>query len=252
MGSMVISISGKAGSGKTMYGRLLLLLLLAGHNKSARAFGFADTLKEVASRAYGVPFNHFYSREHKDVPCTPTLVPAWHTGKTVYTIPVIGGENDISVPTLQVIEKMPTTPREIMLLLGADGGVFPANLWRRCLLEKLNAYFKQELGYDKYAIIHDARYKDELRTLQLFSNHYDNCKCVKFKINPHTNTPGTSHPEARSETNLDDLPDDYFDVVFSPRKGRDGVYETLAQMAAYIGFPVPESMYEEHLQYIAP
>ena len=203
---MIISISGKIGSGKDTVAEII---------KSTTPYydwkikKFAGKLKEVASLITGIPMEAFEDQEFKKT----NLGPEWNRNTTEF----------IETGVIQYHRDVPMTVRELLQYLGTEAmrNHLHQNVWVNALLSDYKAAVPEDSqllsaveSYMTYPnwIITDTRFPNELEAVR----KYD---AITIKVvRDSGNNVGTGHA---SETALDHITDWDYVII------NDGTIEDL-------------------------
>jgi hypothetical protein len=179
---MIIGVTGKARSGKDTFAEYLTECLKERHQKNFEHVAFAAQLKSMCQE-------HFELSDDQ----------LWESGKNIREIP---DKRFIKPPPKAIASSTVVepywTPREIMQELGGFYRRIDPDFW----VKSLNLYL---IKYDiKDAIITDVRHINECEYIKINKG-----VLIKIVRNDADEIHGMEH---ESETALDDMPGDYFDI----------------------------------------
>lgn len=182
---LIIGISGKRGTGKTFYGRLMATT----YKSTVKVFAFADVLKDYVRQWFNL------SKEHTD-------------GKlkekpTNYS----KGMHDFAEGANESHEVM-WTPREIMIEVGQFFRKFDKMFWVKKVFERIKALRPHHM-----AVITDVRFKNEADAIKAQDG-----LLIRLERDPKL-TPYEGDITDISETDLDDY--DKFDFIVKAENNRN-------------------------------
>jgi hypothetical protein len=168
---MIISLSGKAGSGKDTVGNIFIKAY------NFKKFAFADILKDIASDTFKLDIKYFHDVTLKDTKFRiPLIFSEIQRDRFILNLQ----ENNIEVNQVQFLEitkllgKELNSPREILLFLGTEVGRNCVNnmLWVNIAENKL----KTGSGH---FVVTDTRFINELNLIKSLGGR---CGIVKRNI----------------------------------------------------------------------
>jgi hypothetical protein len=184
---MIISVSGKIGSGKDTVAAIIMELA---NDKQWEVKKWAGKLKEIAALLTGIPKEKFEDQEFKKT----NLGPEWN--KPLY----LAGE---------LISSEPMTVRDLLQLLGTEAmrDGLHTDTWVNALMSEYktsNGVDTKAAGEsstavaDKFWIITDTRFPNELAAIT-------RCNGITIRVNrTHANQTKSSHSSERALDHVDD------------------------------------------------
>lgn len=237
---MIISISGKIGSGKDLTGKIIQTLIDSPHltNKGVKTFldrpvngckfeikKWADSLKDIVCILIGCTREQLENREFKEIELgeewirygyADGFIQGSKAGSTIMNNRTCTKEKyELEARTnWQTAYKAPLTPRLILQLLGTQCGrdIIHNNIWVNSLMSKYTTK-KYSIGIDKVGqqtivdrypnwIITDTRFPNELEAVK-------DRKGITIKLNRGTMSMVELADQHESERALDDATFDY-------------------------------------------
>jgi hypothetical protein len=219
----IVGIAGKAGSGKSSIGKMLLQEVTGG-----RQFAFAARLKALCIELYGLSEEDVNTDEGKNRraslvhPICPNCSSWETTSITVDNREQIACSKCGAAGAPKVFQQ-PWTNREIVQYVGDKLRHANQSVWANIVLKQIEQLSVLKKGKPKYAIITDVRYRSEVDAVRAAGG-------VVWRLKrPETDGKIVGIPGHASESELDRVPDHLFAKVIT----NDGSLEQLrAQVAA--------------------